>query len=393
MQEDKHLELHRLMTDEIFGTPPPEDSQRLNQLLREPWARREWITFRETFKDPSVVENINRLVDSEMQEAAGAGLAKTIRKRKHKRQWRRAAVSSTLVIAAAFGWMYLGRAGHMPAVEHFSSPAFTQNAYAGAPAMVTPALKLQLANGQTIDLAATAKLNAGTATLYNDTAQRMLWFSGNNGRPHQLNTLIVPPGLDYHVRLSDGTEVFLNATSLLSFPFQFGSGRREIFIEGEAFVKVAPATNQPFIVHLPATTVEALGTAFNINTYDSNKITVSLQQGCVRLNTPGQPPVKLEPGMQAVVHNNAATTVRLFGKEELSWTNGAYTMDNTPLGALANVLPRWFGIKVVFDRPSLREERFTGTLLKKEPLASFLSTLERTANVKTYYDEGILHIQ
>lgn len=311
----------------------------------------------------------------------------TIRKRKNKRLLTRTILCSSMILLSIAAWSYLNRTTTLPASQQLSVISVL-------PAPAFHPLSIHLSNGQQKNLSANENRLDANTVIYNDTITRTLSFIAGNCRSHQLNTLKVPPGMDYHVRLADGTRVFLNASTLLSFPFEFSQDKREIFIEGEAFLEVAPQAGQPFIVHLPSTSVEVLGTSFNINTYDSNKITVSLQQGTVRLNTPGQKPVKLQPGMQAVVqHQSATTTVQPFAKEELSWTQGAYTMDNTPLGVLAMLFPRWFGIQVVFDKPSLREERFTGTILKKEPLAHFLSTLERTANVHTYYKNGILHIQ
>lgn len=378
----KLSELYRLMTDELFSTPTEEDRQRLKELLQETWARQEWVVFRQTFKDPETIDTVNRLAS----EDTTAALLATIRSRKRKRLLKRTVLCTTMVLITAAAWSYLTRS--------YTSVSPVPSAISYVPTSISALPSLQLSDGHTLSLQPNENRIAGNTVIYNDTARRMLSFTAYACRPHQMNTLKIPPGTDYHVRLPDGTEVFLNASSLLSFPFEFGQDKREVFIEGEAFVQVAAAASKPFIVHLPSTSVEVLGTAFNINTYDSNKITVSLQQGSVRLNTPGQPPVKLRPGMQAVVqHQIATTTVQPFNKEELSWTQGAYTMDNTPLRVLAMLFPRWFGIQVVFDNPALREERFTGTILKKEPLANFLSTLERTANVRTYYENGILHIQ
>lgn len=387
IKDDKLSELYRLMTDEIFGPPREEDRQRLKQLLEEPWAKQEWITFRKTFKDQATIDNIARLAN----EDTSLALTTTIRKRRNKRLLKRAVLCSGMVVLSIAAWSYLNRTSISDTREQLSA---LSNYPVAAPAAVDTRLSIQLSTGLQLNLSANENRLDDSTVIYNDTATRTLSFITGDCRSRQLNTLKVPPGMDYHIRLHDGTEVFLNASSLLSFPFRFGQDKREIFIEGEAFLQVAPQAGKPFIVHLPSTSVEVLGTSFNINTYDSNKITVSLQEGAVRLNTPGQQPVRLQPGMQAVVqHQSATTTVQPFAKEELSWTQGAYTMDNTPLGVLAMLLPRWFGIQVVFDKPALREERFTGTILKKEPLATFLSALERTANVHTYYKNGILHFQ
>src|SRR5690606_25037817 len=111
------------------------------------------------------------------------------------------------------------------------------------------------------------------------------------------NIISVPFKRDYKLILSDGTEVWLNSLSNLRFPFNFIGEKREVFLEGEAYFKVAKDT-KPFIVHVGETDIKVLGTSFNINS-DGTQVITSLVEGSV-LNSAGNESVLLKPGYQSI---------------------------------------------------------------------------------------------
>src|SRR5690606_2914859 len=83
----------------------------------------------------------------------------------------------------------------------------------------------------------------------------------------QVHKLQVPVGGTYHIQLADGTKVWLNADSELEFPSVFTTNERKVKVRGEAYFEVAKDPSKPFRVEVGDTEVEALGTAFNINTH------------------------------------------------------------------------------------------------------------------------------
>src|SRR5690606_19635828 len=109
-----------------------------------------------------------------------------------------------------------------------------------------------MANGKTIQLpynSPARQITTGNMAL--NAGARTLQYSGEDYGLSGYNTLVVPPRMDYRVILSDGTEVWLNATSTLKFPFTFRKNRREVYLEGEGYFKVAKNAGKPFIVHTP----------------------------------------------------------------------------------------------------------------------------------------------
>ncbi|WP_343669037.1 FecR domain-containing protein [Chitinophaga sp.] len=191
------------------------------------------------------------------------------------------------------------------------------------------------------------------------------------------NTLTVPPMQDYHIELADGTEVHLNASSTLRFPFIFPGRTREVYLEGEAYFTVAHNPERPFIVHTGITSVIALGTAFNVNSYDNNTVTTSLVQGTVVTDVGDSLDVTLKPGFEAIYHPGERFKVKRFDETvTLGWREGVYRFRNRPLEELRPVLQRWFGLKLDFSAaPSLQNTHFSGSLEKDKKVEDFLDEI------------------
>jgi ferric-dicitrate binding protein FerR (iron transport regulator) len=256
---------------------------------------------------------------------------------------------------------------------------------------VTPAngLQLQMADGKVVKLPynmPAQQISTGSVAL--NAGARTLQYTANDNSAGGYNTLVVPPKMDYRIILSDGTEVWLNATSTLKFPFSFKDNTREVYLEGEGYFKVAQNAAKPFIVRTPETVVRVLGTEFNINTYKPGFTSTALVSGSVSTRS-GSSTIVLKPGQEAVYTESSGFTVQQFDREAaLSWMNGVFQFDNTKLADLGPVIHRWFGVTVVFDDPGLAESPFTGILDKHHDLAFFLKNLKNTGFGIDYYFSG-----
>lgn len=363
--DEETAELYRLMGEKFFGDISDEDDKSLGILLQEPWALQEWEKFLKTFENQKMVDTVTAMLEKNKT----GGLAKAFQRKAAQRLLFKSSLLAMALLVISIAAYYLW------------------------PAAPATGVRLQLANGKTIALAGVSNMNVDDAIIFNDTAHRLLSFFAATTSKDAYHTLIVPAGADYHTRLSDGTEIFLNAASQLSFPFSFSGSKREITINGEARLKVAKDAKRSFIVHLPNTDVEVLGTSFNVNTYDSSAIAISLQEGLIQVRS-GQQRRLLQAGFKAIVESNGSINVHAFEPAELSWQRGSYDMTNTPLGDMEVVLPRWLGIKVVFDNPATKKENYSGSFLKKEPIDSLVKRLEHS-DVPAYYDykDSVLHIR
>jgi len=251
-------------------------------------------------------------------------------------------------------------------------------------------IQLTLPNGQTIDLSNnTGQVNIGGATLQNKN--KVLSYTSAEKVPAGTSILTVPIGKDYKLQLSDGSEIWLNSATTLSFSFTFGDSR-EITIKGEAYLKVAADAKKPFIVHLPTTTVQVLGTEFNVNTYNTGQETVSLVAGAVKMKSTSVTQL-LKPGLEATYTTGAGFKVQPFEEDiTLSWRQGIYKFQGKTLEEICRVLPRWFGIQVEMDNNRIAGILFSGVLDRKRPLEKQLVSFQ-AEDVQYYFKDGVLHFK
>ncbi|MBW8686841.1 FecR family protein [Chitinophaga rhizophila] len=301
------------------------------------------------------------------------------------RQWLFAAAVATVALTGiSLIWKSTHRSQQLAAVPPTKKPA-----------ALKAGLQLQLAGGETIDLPynqAGQDIKAGDVKL--SAGAKKLQYSGGSAMGTGYNTLTVPPKMDYKLVLSDGTEVWLNATSRLRFPFSFTGDKREVYLDGEGYFQVTRNDAKPFIVHTAKTDIQVLGTSFNVNAYTDGLTRTSLVSGAVISRAAGDE-VKLKPGEEAVYSSDKGYKVATFDDSEvLAWMKGVYVFHNTSLSEIASVIDRWYGVKVVFDNKELAGKKFTGGLEKLQKLDYFLETLDLIASIKHSYDaNGVLHLK
>jgi ferric-dicitrate binding protein FerR (iron transport regulator) len=373
-----------MMTEKIAGVISAADEVLLDHLIgSDPAVAALWRQIKSQYHQEDVDNEFQRFDNLEWKEmpfhaaqhtADPTGVQPAAVRR--IRPATRAAVIAALVLAAAGGWLLRSR---MTASKSIS----ITGSYAG--------VQLQLADGQVLNLSKdSGVLHSGALRMINNNKTLTLPESTIHPAGDNENlTLTVPIGQYYSVRLPDGTQVALNAASTLRFPASFPAGSREVSVSGEAFLSVAKDPDRPFLVHTSQGTVQVLGTSFNVNTYDSSRVKVSLVDGMVKIKD-----VALKPGQQAVATNSGIRIQPFDEREELSWRQGVFYFSNTTLAEIARVLPRWFGMPVVMDNTRIASETFTGSLERNQPVTVFLDNLKSTTAVDYYFDKkGTLHFK
>ncbi|WP_159442263.1 FecR family protein [Chitinophaga niabensis] len=252
---------------------------------------------------------------------------------------------------------------------------------------------LKLSNGETLQLSGTPGTITMAGTQFSKSGNSMSYTAGNEA-PGGWNSLTVPIGMDYKIDLPDGSQVWMNSATTLDFPFRFSASTREIKINGEAYLKIAPDVNRPFIVQAGASTVQVLGTEFNVNTYDPKLLKIALVEGAIKMKA-GNQELQLSPGQEAIWQNTTSLASRSFDAEEvLGWRKGIYYFNNASLHEITEVLPRWFGIAVVMDRADVGKDLFSGLVNRNKPIHTFLENLKSTTAIDYYFDkEGVLHFK
>ena len=197
------------------------------------------------------------------------------------------------------------------------------------------------------------------------------------------HTISTPVGGEYHFTLADGTMVWLNSSSRLTFPTRFTGDAREVLVEGEVYFGVQHDESKPFIVRVNDVSVRVLGTEFCISAYPENEgVMTTLVRGAVQV-TSGNNQVVLKPGYQAVVDQYSGAISQRAVELSLytSWVRGIFEYENMELNIMVQ-LDRWYDVQFTFSASECKERRFTGVIRKYEDLNDVLDMIEKTTNVK-----------
>lgn len=205
------------------------------------------------------------------------------------------------------------------------------------------------------------------------------------------NYITIPRGGEFFVRLSDGTQVWLNSETQLKYPVLFVEGQdREVeLVYGEAYFDVSPSTEHQgtkFKVFNNEQEVKVLGTEFNIKAYkDEANIYTTLVEGKVAVSfdrekynlTPGQ-----QMDLDLETKNGVLKVVDVYN--EISWKEGAFSFERKSLKEIMKVLSRWYDFEVVFETKDIEKKRFIGVLGKDQNIDDILNTIKGFGNINDY---------
>ena len=194
---------------------------------------------------------------------------------------------------------------------------------------------------------------------------------------NSFNSVETPRGRQFKLTLQDGTQVWLNASSSIRFPVAFTGNERKVEITGEVYFEVAKNKAKPFIVQTGSTTVEVLGTHFNVNAYDDEAaVKTTLVEGSVRISK-GTNKGILKPGQQAQTSGTNTLQVNNDAdmEEILSWKNGRVSFNDTDLETNRRQVSKWYDVDVHYAG-AVPKRTFTADLSRNTNLSEFLKILE-----------------
>ena len=200
------------------------------------------------------------------------------------------------------------------------------------------------------------------------------------------NSLTTPRGGEYRLTLSDGTIIWLNAESRLDYPVNFCSGKREITLSGEAYIKVAQLDEMPFVVHTAFYDIEVKGTSFNISAYSDDPFQIlTLETGKVEVsfleNTYNQS-LTLGSDQQFIFNatTNETELKRVDASKYIAWTSGYFIFDEEPLSLIMEKMVRWYDLNVIFLNSNSANEVFTGKLPCFEKFEVIVEMIEKVGD-------------
>lgn len=201
-------------------------------------------------------------------------------------------------------------------------------------------------------------------------------------------TLDTPYGQKSIVTLPDGTRIFLNGGSSISYPEVFAPEKREVNLSGEAFFEVAPNPQQPFIVAAGGVITEVLGTSFNVQAFPDKRVSVTVASGKVRVAV-GSPSAQAEgdsvsasrvilaPNDQAIYSpgQGGFTVTEVNIERYLAWKDNTLLFEDMSIEEVAGMLERWYNVTIVFDNDIIKTCRVNGKY-KDQSLESVLQSIQ-----------------
>lgn len=245
---------------------------------------------------------------------------------------------------------------------------------------------LILANGAKIALAGAAngQIAAQNGVSISKTADGKLVYTLKKSTTHtiEFNTLSTVKGQQYQVVLPDGSRVWLNAASAITYPANFANLKnRMVQLSGEAYFEIAKDKSHPFIVKTDKQQVEVLGTHFNINSYGDEKATkTTLLEGSVKVSSDKGDRVLL-PGQQSALIKNALQVRNADVNETVAWKNGDFVFNNEEFGSILRQLSRWYNVEII-DHGNHEDLHLSGTISRSKNMSVVLKALEVTGGVK-----------
>ncbi len=241
---------------------------------------------------------------------------------------------------------------------------------------------LTLSNGKQIVLDSTGSntlLTQGNTQLLNQ--QGRLSYNNNDaatGGPAVVyNTMTTTKGKQYQLQLSDGSKIWLNAASSVTYPTAFTGDERKISITGEAYFEIAHDAKKPFTVSTNGMEVQVLGTHFNINAYDDEENTsTTLLEGSVKIKNRHTASL-LRPGQQLQL--NREGKIKLVtdadAQEAVAWKDGLFIMKKAGIASIMRQLARWYDVEVSYS-DGIPPGRISGDIPRNMNLSKVLEVME-----------------
>lgn len=310
---------------------------------------------------------------------------------KAKLKWPRlaiAAAAAAVIISAGIWFLGLNR---------------NEKAYLSAAELISPGgqgATLTLADGKKVRLTAAknGKLAEEAGVTISKTSDGQLQYvisagqrSSATAKTTAYNTLSTAKGETYQVKLPDGSIVYLNAASSISYqPSLATAAVRRVELHGEAYFEISkifrPSAKEtavrrsvPFVVTTDGQQVEVLGTHFNINSYaDEKQVKTTLLEGAVRVTSSSDAAITavLKPDQQAVLSADHRVFVRTVNAQDaIAWKNGIFHFEDASVEEVLRQLARWYDLDIEYTG-KMPDRLFTGDIYRNLSFGEALKIID-----------------
>lgn len=294
-------------------------------------------------------------------------------------------IAASISIIAGLGWFY---------IVHNVIPQDQIQVHSGPITTGKQGATLTLANGKKINLSSAVSgelaKEAGVEITKSTDGQLVYELKYKGNGPSKVNILSTSRGETYQLRLPDGSLVWLNAASSLTYSAALiENGKRVVSLSGEGYFEIAKDKVHPFVVKTDRQNIEVLGTHFNLSNYpDDISIKTTLLEGSVRVIPNFMAPdgnklkeIILKPGEQAVLKYQTIDVREASIDEVVAWKNGYFIFDHDNIRAIMKKISRWYDIDVEFVG-EVPDVQFVGAVSRYENINQVLNKLQLTKQVQ-----------
>lgn len=206
----------------------------------------------------------------------------------------------------------------------------------------------------------------------------------------QLISLQVPAGQRLNLTLQDGTKVWLNSCTKISYPASFSKQKRWVSIEGEALFDVVHESERPFVVMAKDIEINVLGTRFNVYSYpQSGIVKTSLLEGSLKVfsSKNESQSVLLKPNQEVIIQGNKMQMNEITDFSYFLWTDGLYSFYNEPLANILKKLELYFDVEINVKDSTIYTSEYTGKFRQQDGLDEILRIINKIHKFKVSKDE------
>lgn len=253
--------------------------------------------------------------------------------------------------------------------------------------------KIEIANNAQVAYTRTGEVNVNASQLNEVVVVEETGVTEKAELAEEYNQIIVPKGRRSMVVLADNSKMWVNSGSKVIYPRTFVGEKREIFVEGEVFLKVARDEAKPFVVNTAAFEVEVLGTSFNVSAPgNSAQADVVLVDGEVDVKDCQERHVKMKPNERVELNEAGVVKVeKVNAMDYVHWVDGVWMLNGKPLKEVLRYLTEYYGQTVCCDS-SVENEPFYGKLFLNEELNEVLESIRQTLPATLSDCENVIYI-
>ena len=252
--------------------------------------------------------------------------------------------------------------------------------------------RLTLSDGSIIGLGQQKNLVIEEGDLKMKIENEKLDYSNGSSNHVYLHKIEVPRGGTYFLQLADGTKVWMNAESEMEFSTAFNGEERVVSLNGEAYFEVAKDLLKPFLVKVNGTIVEAVGTAFNINTHwKPGQVKTILTDGEIKVSD-GKNVNFVQEGFASISGGGVVNIEKADLEEALAWKDGYFYFNGKNLKEIMEEIARWYNVDLTFEM-NVSKDTYKGGIKRTESIESVCRMLEGLSGVDVEVKNRILFVR